>query len=141
VHNAESTIGEQLEALVDQIDAPAFEVVIVLNCCTDGTARIAGGYAPRLRLRVVEANSRPSAACARNDGAANSSAPILLFCDADDRVDQGWVRQLSAPLRSRRTDFAGGKIVVDQNGLPGWLYRWRYQALDGVCLHSGPGGL
>ena len=39
--NAEAWIGEQLQSLAEQVDAPPFDVVVADNGSTDGTARTA----------------------------------------------------------------------------------------------------
>lgn len=134
VHDAGATLGAQLEALMNQVDAPEFEVVVVLNRCSDDSRRVAESRKVQLRLTLVEANERPSAAYARNVGASNSSAPILLFCDADDRVGSRWVAEMVHALEPGGPDFVGGQLVVDRRGLPDWIYAEAYQGLDGSCI-------
>jgi len=141
VHNAEATLARQLTALAHQHDAPEFEVIVVLNRCTDGSDAATRRFVSQLNLRVIEANGRESAAHARNAGAAASLGEFLLFCDADDRVENRWVGEVVSPLRQRVADFVGGRIVVDRNGLPDWLYRWRYEFFDGECIRFVPSAL
>lgn len=134
VHNAERTLGSQLSALASQIEAPEFEVVVVLNRCSDDSRAVAQSFAPRLPLVLVEADDKASAPHARNVGAATSSAPILLFCDADDRVSPRWIAEMVKALEPGGPDFVGGRIIVDRQGLAPWLYRVMYQWLDGSCI-------
>jgi glycosyltransferase involved in cell wall biosynthesis len=86
-HNAESYIGDQLTALAAQIDAGAFEVILVDNRSNDTTVETAKRHADGLDLRIVTAGARPSAAYARNIGAANAKGEFVIFVDADDVVD------------------------------------------------------
>lgn len=134
VHNAEHVLGDQLDALSRQEGAPPFDVIVVLNRCGDRSRAVAVAYASKLSIRLIEANDRASAAYARNAGARTSSASILLFCDADDRVGSAWVAEMQGALVGTTCDFVGGRIVVDRTSIPEWLYRHRYKYFDGVCL-------
>ena len=107
-HNAAGEIGEQLDALRAQEDAPRFEVLVCDNNSTDGTAEVARSQASGLDLRIVDAAGPGSASFARNRGADAARGDYLLFCDADDLVDPRWVAELSAPLtRGARVLTAG----------------------------------
>lgn len=135
-HNAAGTLGAQLDALHWQRDAPAFEVLVVTNRCTDTTADVAVAFADRLAVRVVIADEKPSAAYARNVGAEHANGEVLLFCDADDRAGPYWVAGMAAELGPGRSDFVGGLIQVDREGLPTWIYRWRYAGVDNTCARG-----
>ena len=121
--NAMATIGEQLEALARQETARSWEVIVADNDSTDGTASFVSERAAQLELpnvRVVPANGQLGAAHARNEGAAAATSPILLFCDADDRVDPGW---LDALVRcTEASGIAGGLLdrreINDASRLP-----------------------
>jgi len=64
----------------------------------------------------VDAGRALGAARARNVGvAAASGAKVLLFCDADDLVDDHWLASLARPLMSGSADLAGGALNV-RNG-------------------------
>lgn len=85
-YNAEATISDQLTALVDQENAPSFEVVVADNRSTDDTAGAAMRFADRLNIRVVPALERQGVNCARNAGIAASLGEVLVLLDADDRA-------------------------------------------------------
>ena len=140
-HNVAATLGDQLTALVGQLDAPRFEVIVVANRCTDATIDVARSFADTLHLRVIEANDRASAAHARNIGAANARGPVVLFCDADDRVAPTWVARMTRPLATGAADFVGGVVEIDRTDLPPWLYRWRFEGSARRCIVSAPGEL
>ena len=132
VHNGGKTLGSQLEALAEQQGAGPFEVIVVLNRCGDNSAQVARLFEQRLRLTVVEADDKPSAAYARNVGAAVGTAHAILFCDADDQVGPTWVREMTHALV--HADFVGGKIIVDRAGLADWMYHRFYEPMDNACL-------
>jgi glycosyltransferase involved in cell wall biosynthesis len=108
--NAADIIGEQLEALSRQTHAGEWEVVVVDNGSTDGTAAAAMAYVDRLpALRVVDASERRSHTFARNTGARAAAGDLLLYCDADDRVGPGWVAAFVAAAEDG-CDFMGGFV-------------------------------
>lgn len=118
-YNAEATLGLQLQALSKQCSAPAFEVLVVDNRCTDGTVSVARRWAKagRLDLRVVPAQQHQGASYARNVGAAHARAERLLFCDADDVVSAHWVDH---GLKSfATTDLWSGSALVVGDALYG----------------------
>ena len=88
-HNGASTLRAQLSALADQQTRASFEVLLCDNGSTDGSAAVVGEYDER--FRVVEAGEVRGINHARNRGISASAAPLLLFCDADDRVHPGWL--------------------------------------------------
>nr|NLI50305.1 glycosyltransferase family 2 protein [Propionibacterium sp.] len=92
-HNAAATLPLQLEALATQTGAPPFEVVVVDNRSTDNTTGIVDEWATRVpfRLRLVRAGDFQGASYARNVGVRESTAELLMFCDADDAVSEFWV--------------------------------------------------
>jgi glycosyltransferase involved in cell wall biosynthesis len=108
--DAAGRIGAQLDALAAQTFAGRMEVVVVDNRSTDGTAAVASRHrTPAVLLRVVDAPRRANAAYARNLGVGHTTAPVVLFCDADDVVDRGWVAALVARLEAG-CDVVGGRL-------------------------------
>ena len=91
VRNGASTIGEQLAGLADQTFDGDWEVVVVDNGSTDATVVEAELWSERLPVRVVHAIDSPSESNARNVGVRAAAADRLLFCDADDVVQPGWI--------------------------------------------------
>lgn len=98
-YNAESTIAAQLDALAAQQTDVPFEVLVCDNGSTDATRSVALSYAASIpRLRVVDASARRGPAAARNIGVSQAAAERVLFCDADDIVEAGWVKAMSDAL-------------------------------------------
>jgi glycosyltransferase involved in cell wall biosynthesis len=108
-YNAEATLGQQLAALAQQDYEEPFEVLVVDNMSTDGSARIADSFAGQLKLSVIPATSNQSCSHACNVGIEHASGEFILFCAADDVVERSWISRMVAGARS--FDLLGGNTV------------------------------
>lgn len=107
--NAAATVADQLDALSRQTYRGHWEVIVVDNASADGTAVIAERWRAWLpKLKVVNASEARGAGYARNVGVELSSGELVLFCDADDVVDDGWLAAMTQALQSSPT--VGGSI-------------------------------
>lgn len=77
------SLGRTLDALTRQAgDAGQFEVIVVANDCTDGTAALVRERRTLYPLRLLE-RAEPGIAAARNAGAAAAAGKLLVFLDDD----------------------------------------------------------
>lgn len=120
--NRAHVLGGALAALVDQVDAPSYEVIVVDNNSTDDTRRIVETFAATGLVRYVREPAQ-GLSYARNHGAATASADILAFTDDDVRVDASWIRTIVAAFDEHpEVDMIGGKVVPEwQAEPPAWL--------------------
>lgn len=118
-YNAAETLGEQLAALAAQDGDIAFEVIVSDNGSTDDSESIAMQWSSTLDVRVVDASARRGPSAARNIGAEYASAPLLLFCDADDVVGESWVNSLVTGLDG--SAFVGGPCLPFADRSDIWL--------------------
>lgn len=97
-YNSAATLDQQLAALSAQEGDVTFEVIVADNGSTDDLRDVVERWSGSLNVRTVDASARRGPSAARNIGAAASTAPLLLFCDADDVAGPTWVSSLVAAL-------------------------------------------
>lgn len=96
LYNKASYILRTLESVASQ-NVADFEVIVVDDGSTDGSADIVRGFSdPRFRL-VSQANAGPGAA--RNRGLQQARASYIAFLDADDRWLPDFLEQNLALLQ------------------------------------------
>jgi GT2 family glycosyltransferase len=82
-HNRCASLHRTLKALsLQTYPVPDFEVVVVADGCTDGTAEVLKNYKTPFVLRILQ-QSGQGAAAARNYGARRALGSLLLFLDDD----------------------------------------------------------
>lgn len=81
--NQKPILERVLTSFLDQtLPKSEFEIVIVDSTSSDGTPEMVASFADRLNVRVIVQPNTGKAA-ARNRGAREASAPLLLFTDGD----------------------------------------------------------
>jgi|GEM_PF-4401187 len=84
-YNAAATLGVLLDSLC-RSRFQDFEVCLCDDGSADGTRRVAEAYAGRLTLRLAVQAANQGMTRARNKALALARAPLLLFLDADVRL-------------------------------------------------------
>lgn len=92
------TLGLQLESLVEQVNAPAFEVLVVDNGSLDPPDDVVAQWADRLNVRVLPAVRWQGVAYARNVGLREARADRVVFCDADDVTGEQFLAAADSAL-------------------------------------------
>lgn len=123
--NEQATIGATVSALLDQDYAGPYEVVVVDDCSTDGTARLALAAAcndPRFRLvrgaPLPEEWAGKPWAC--HQLSQEATGEILLFTDADVTWEPGAIR---AVLAEQQKTQAGLLTVWPTQEMHSWAER------------------
>lgn len=147
-YNAEGTLAAQLAALARAGErwVGEWEVIVADNGSTDRSRAIAESFTGQIpRLRIVDAGGSPGPGHSRNVGAAAAEGDVLLFCDADDRVDPGWIDAMARALVEH--DFVASRYETESLN-PDWATR-RHPQETGLnpydyppyLPHAGGGGL
>ncbi len=79
-YNAERSIGETIESILNQTMPPT-EVIVIDDGSLDGTAGVVRGFGTRVKY---ERQENAGASAARNRGIALAKGEYLAFLDADD---------------------------------------------------------
>lgn len=110
-HNEAEHIRVQLAALDRQTDLD-FEIVVSDNGSTDGTAQVCRTWDTRALggIRVVDAGARQGVSFARNVAIKATTQPLILICDADDRVHPDWAARMRDGLAD--ADGATGPLLA-----------------------------
>lgn len=138
VYNGAGLIGRCLDALGEQSCPPSrYEILVIDDGSVDGTADVVEAWRlahREVRCRLVrQANAGPAAA--RNRGAHEAAAPIVLFTDADCAPQPDWIEHMVAAFDRPDTAGAKGAYLSDQRGLvPRFVqaeYEDRYDRMAG----------
>ena len=97
--NDDRHLPATLASLAGQKDAPPFEVILVDATGTDLRRHLEPGSDPS-DVRVVKARPDGSGPANRNMGVAASAGAFLLFLDADDTVNETYVRAMAQALET-----------------------------------------
>ena len=94
VYNA----GKHFNVLLDSILAQTFtqfELILVLDCPTDGSDKVAKAYAQKdSRIVIVENEHNLHTGYSRNKGLLQAKGNYIAFADHDDYVQPTWLEQL-----------------------------------------------
>lgn len=94
-----------------------WEVVVADNGSSDASLSVAQSWAARHdHVRVVDASSIVGPGAARNAGVRTAQGDLLAFCDADDVVQPGWLRAITAALTEADV-VAGSFDMASLNGI------------------------
>ncbi len=111
LHNEAERLPRLLAALQNQ-SYPNYEVILIDNDSTDGTASLASKYAQGMTRIVFETRVR-NADTARNTGIAAAQGDLLAFTDGDCLPDPQWLESAVERLVAKAADLVAGRIDFD----------------------------
>jgi glycosyltransferase involved in cell wall biosynthesis len=115
-HNEAKYLGKTLDSVMKAREAyrraSLVEVIVVDNCSTDGTAKLAQS----LGAEVVSEEERRIAS-ARNAGARASRGNVIGFLDADSRITPNMFNSIEAAMSSSKCIGGGTMIRFDRTSL------------------------
>lgn len=129
-YNRVDRLRRAIDALLRQAGDPAvYEVLVVDNNCSDGTAEFLAALDDP-RIHVIR-EQRQGLSFARNAGLSEARAPIIAFTDDDVEVGPDWVSTIIAALHGHpELDGVGGRVLPAWEGRrPHWLTRAHWAPL------------
>lgn len=84
------------------------QLIVVDNNSTDATAQVAGDHGATVVFEPINHIAK-----ARNAGAAATTAPLLIFIDADTMASAGLLREALDALATGNICGGGAKVVMD----------------------------
>ncbi len=139
-YNVEAYIAECLDSLKRQTFAD-FQVIVVNDCSTDGTAKAIGECVTAdARFTVLNQPTNRGLSAARNAGMAQAQGEYLLFLDGDDYYVETALERLDAEIKKNGLDmlyFAAESFYASRK-----LRRTHYEnqevRADVEGVHPGP---
>ena len=127
-YNGAELIGRCLESVCAQ-SFKDYEVVVVDDCSSDGTADVVGHYAashPNVRLIRKEVNQGTMEA--RRSGYESARGEYVVFCDCDDTLPEDALATMYATIVSRQLDMVlYGLRIIATDGSVKFMPRLRTQ--------------
>ena len=122
-YNGSKTIRDCMEGLL-AVEYPDFEVIVVNDGSTDGTAEIVREYG----FRVITTKNH-GLSSARNTGMKAASGEIVAYLDDDAYPDPDWLTYLAAAFMNSRHAAIGGPNIPPKGDGP-----------IAECVANAPGG-
>jgi glycosyltransferase involved in cell wall biosynthesis len=142
VYNGERWLDAALRAILAQDDGRPFEVLVVDDRSSDGSAEILGRFAADPRVRMLQGAGR-GAAAAINRGFRAARHSVVCQVDQDVVLEPGWMAALCGALAAPGVGAAQGYYQTPRRGslwarVMGLDLELRYSriagsALDHVC--------
>jgi cellulose synthase/poly-beta-1,6-N-acetylglucosamine synthase-like glycosyltransferase len=145
MHNESKNVQAKIQNCLE-LDYPAdkLQLIVSLDAPTDGTDALLQEYAGR--VAVVYCPVRRGKAEALNSGLAIARGEIVMFADAEQRLEKPAVRELVANFADESVGAVSGALVLldaeakeatDGVGLY-WRYEKKLRAMESD-IHSVPG--
>ncbi|MEL7520293.1 MAG: glycosyltransferase family 2 protein [Cyanobacteria bacterium J06634_5] len=110
-HNREQYLGAAIDSLLNQT-LEHYEVIVVDNASTDGTADVAKARLGNPKVRYIY-ESTLGLSVARNTGAQAAQGDIIAYLDDDAEASTGWLASLVSVFeKNERVAIAGGKVTL-----------------------------
>ncbi len=111
-HNRAELLRGALQSL-SEVEAPRrldWNVLVILNACSDESADVVESFAARLPIRYLS-EPKPGVSNARNRAVDNVDGDFVLWTDDDVRVSRNWLRTYEEAIsRWPDADIFGGTV-------------------------------
>jgi glycosyltransferase involved in cell wall biosynthesis len=125
-YNSAKIIGDTLACFQKQLGDVSFEILLIDNNSTDGTAQIAHNLwnnHPIASLKIIH-EPKPGQMHARNTGIQHAQYQVISFIDDDNHVPANWVLFVTKSFENPAVGILGVKTVLKANyPLPSWFQK------------------
>jgi len=111
----EAVIGESIAGVLN-MDYPIFEVIVVNDGSSDGTADVVRSFLKNKRVRLIDKKTNEGKAMALNDALMCARAELVLIMDADAVPDPNLLRAMVPHFRWGRVGAVAGNPRVRNAG-------------------------
>ena len=116
-YNSEATLSRAIRsALAQDLPRGSFEVIVVDDGSTDGTARLLERYASNPLVILAKQENRGISEAA-NSGIRIARGAYIIFLDADDELLPSSVSALSTVLDESSADYTYGEYFEEYGGV------------------------
>jgi len=116
VHNAGTYFTNCLNSIANQT-LTEIEVILVLDCPTDGSDTIAENFAAKdSRFKLIYNEANLHTGLSRNKGMLYATGEYIGFCDHDDYIDPTMYEKLYQKAKSDDCDIVRCNSVRQKNG-------------------------
>lgn len=153
-HNEEYVIGDTLEYLLNNIDYPKYEILVINDGSTDGTLKILKKYSKLYeKLRIINLVHNQGKANALNIGLGFSKAKYIVTNDADTIPSRDALRRYANYLNKSYSDYISAitanmdvqnrtKLIaksqtVEFSSIVGIIKRTQSAIMGGIYAYSG----
>lgn len=111
-----------------------FEIIIINDGSTDGSAEIINKYKEEYKEKVIAIDKKNGGqASARNCGISAAKGKYITFLDADDYIDKDYLKILATTAEKHKCNVVcSGQYKVGEDGKI--IHSIIYKSYDGKCL-------
>jgi N-acetylglucosaminyl-diphospho-decaprenol L-rhamnosyltransferase len=135
-YNAGPELRDALRSIASEMAGRAWEALVIDNASSDGSSDYVWEFAPH--ARVLRNTVNVGFGRGINQGAAASSAPLLLIMNPDCRLERGAIATMGGELEARERCAIVGPRVLDPDGSEQGSARGDPDMLTGLFGRTGP---
>lgn len=116
VYNVAAFLDRCLDSILRQT-FPDFEIILVDDCSTDGSLKVAESHAEQDgRITIIAKRHNEGTMLARRSGYENARGRYIVFCDSDDYLPSDALERLHAAITESGRDIIISDCTVVDNG-------------------------
>ena len=122
-YNRRESLQRTIDSILNQTNAPPYELIVVDNRSTDGTSEVVKSSAAKAECVRYMFEEQQGVSYGRNAGVAAARSPLIAFTDDDVVVSSDWLAAMSAAFDAHpECGCVGGKVLpIWPRTPPAWL--------------------